>query len=164
MGVVVDTNVLMVASRQHGQAKARCVKASIERLQELRRSGGLLIDDRYLILREYTKNLGFRGQPGAGEAFAKWAHDHQAISDKVRQVAITPCGDGDWRLYTEFPNHASLKRFDRSDQKFVAVANASGENPPILNAIDSDWWNHRDALNAVGIAVEFLCPEHNSRS
>lgn len=159
MPVVVDTNVAMVASRLASQADERCVIACIRRLQTIQQSGGLLVDERGLILFEYTKKLGFAGQPGAGHAFAKWAHDNQAIAANVRRVTITPRRDEGWRRYEEFPDRADLETFDKSDQKFVAVALASGENPSILNAVDSDWWTHRSALNAAGVRIESLCPQ-----
>lgn len=164
MSVVVDTNVAVVASRLSPQADERCVGACVKRLREVQQAGGLLIDDKGLILREYTKKLGFAGQPGAGHVFVKWAHDHQAIPASVRQFAITPRSDGGWRRYDEFPDCENLSAFDKSDQKFVAVAVASGKNPPILNAVDSDWWDHLAALNAAGVAIEFLCPRHASQS
>ena len=63
-----------------------------------------------------------------------------------------------WRWFDEFPDLEALSTFDRSDQTFVAVAVASGGSPPILNAVDSDWWQHRGALAAAGITCEFLCP------
>jgi len=160
MAVVVDTNVAMVASRLTPSADERCVGACIARLREIQQSGGLLIDDKGHILREYTKNLGLRGQPGAGHAFAKWVHDHQAVPERVRQIPITPRNETGWRRYDEFPDSTDLATFDRSDQKFVAVALASGENPPILNAVDSDWWNHREALTTAGVPIDFLCPQH----
>lgn len=159
MGVVIDTNVAMAASRLSPQADERCVAGCIKRLCEVQNSGGLLIDDKGLILREYINNLGLKGQPGAGHAFAKWAHDHQAIPVSVRQVAITPRPMGGWRRYDEFPNRDELSTFDKSDQKFVAVAVASEENPAVLNAVDSDWWNHRAALTAAGVHIQFLCPQ-----
>jgi hypothetical protein len=162
MAVVVDTNVAMVASRLARQADDCCINACIKRLCEIQQSGGLLVDDKGHILREYTRRLGFSGQPGAGHAFAKWAFDHQAILGKVRQVPISPRTGGGWRRYNEFPDSATLATFDKSDQKFVAVAVASGDNPPILNAVDSDWWNHRTALANAGVTAEFLCPQHAS--
>lgn len=160
MAVVVDTNVAMVASRLSPQADERCVDVCIKHLAAIKDGGDLLVDGLGLILYEYAKKLGYSGQPGAGHAFVKWAHDHQAIADKVRQVAITPTTAAGWRRYDEFPDAPALKGFDPSDQKFVAVALASGENPPILNAVDSDWWNDRVALAAAGVNVEFLCPQH----
>jgi len=160
MAVVVDTNVAMVASRLAPHADDRCVAACIRCLTEIRESGGLLVDESGHILREYTNNLGHSGQPGAGHAFAKWAHDHQAIPSMVASVVITATVNGGWRKYEEFPSQPALQRFDKGDQKFVAVALASEKNPRILNAVDSDWWNHRAALAAAGIKVNFLCPQH----
>ena len=160
MGVVVDTNVAMVASRLSPQADERCVAVCINRLAAIRESGGLLVDESGHILREYTKKLGHSGQPGAGHAFARWAHDHQAIPSMVTRVTITPTTNAGSRKFEEFPNQPTLQGFDKSDQKFVAVAVASGTNPPILNAVDSDWWNHRAALADTGVRVDFLCPQH----
>lgn len=162
MGFIVDTNVAMVASRLAPQADERCVGACIGRLAALKGEGGLLVDDLGLILREYSRNLGHSGQPGAGHAFAKWAHDHQAIPAMVRRVPINAIRGGGNRGFQEFPEVPGLSGFDRSDQKFVAVALASGENPPILNAVDSDWWDYRDALAGAGVNVEFLCPRHSA--
>ena len=56
-----------------------------------------------------------------------------------------------------FRSVAGLDDFDPSDRKFVAVANAHPEKPPILEALDSKWWGWRDALSAAGITVLFLC-------
>ncbi len=165
MPVVVDTNVAMVASRLTTHADERCVTACINRLAAIRESGGLLVDESGHILREYTRNLGHSGQPGAGHAFAKWAHDYQAIAGMVTCVPIAPITDRGWRRYEEFPNQPTLKGFDKSDQKFVAVALASGKKPPppILNAVDSDWWDHNAALAKAGVTVEFLCPHHKPK-
>lgn len=163
MAIVVDTNVAMVASKLSPQANERCVSACIERLAAIKNAGSLLVDDLGLILLEYTKSLGHRGQPGAGHEFAKWAHNHQAIPEKVKRVVVTQRADNGWRRFEQFPDKPNLSAFDRSDQKFVAVALASGENPPILNAVDSDWWNHRAALTAAGVNVEFLCPQNAPR-
>lgn len=159
MAVVVDTNVAMVASRHAPQADAACIDACVQRLNAITRTGCLLVDDLGLILAEYAKTLGHAGQPGAGEKFVKWAFTNQS-SKLVRKVSITQCSDAGWRRFDQFPNRADLSTFDKSDQKFVAVAVASGENPPILNAVDSDWWNHIAALTAIGVSVEFVCPQH----
>jgi len=41
----------------------------------------------------------------------------------------------------------------------VAASVSHPERPPILNAVDTDWWNYRMALERHGVRVEFLCPE-----
>lgn len=159
MAAVVDTNVAMVASRLTPQADERCIDMCIKRLAAIKDAGGLLVDDLGLILREYTKNLGHSGQPGAGHAFARWAHDHQAIPERVQRVAVTQRLDNGWRRFDQFPDHPGLSTFDKSDQKFVAVAAASDENPPILHATDRGWWKHKAALASAGVTVESLCPQ-----
>ena len=97
-----------------------------------------------------------RGQPGVGDRFIKWVHDNRWSLPDSDRVAISRNGDS----YDQFPAHDGLKNFDRSDRKFVAVANAHPEKPPILQATDSKWWGWKDTLAKVGITVHFLCPEY----
>lgn len=61
--------------------------------------------------------------------------------------------------FEEFPTDPRLASFDASDRKFVAVAIKAGSKPPVLNAVDSDWWNHLSVLREHGVKVEFLCPD-----
>jgi hypothetical protein len=132
----------------------------VQRLYLITQAGGLFVDDQGLILEEYTHRLGHSGQPGAGEKFVKWVFNNQSTPTAVSRVTVTPRHDGGWRQFEEFPDQEALKTFDRNDQKFVAVAIGSGENPPILNAVDSDWRDHFVALTAAGVTIEFLCPHH----
>lgn len=151
----------MVASGYAGQVDAACVDACVQRLNQIMQSGGLLVDNLDLILDEYCKALGHAGRPGAGEKFVKWASSNKANVAVVRQIEVARIDvPTSWRRFHQFPDQDNLSTFDPSDQKFVAVALASGVNPPILNASDSDWWNHRAALKAAGVNVEFLCPQH----
>ena len=62
-------------------------------------------------------------------------------------------------MYAEFPDAALQPRFDASDRKFAAVANAHHAKPPIWQAADSKWLDGWQALLAQGVKVEFLCPE-----
>ena len=52
-----------------------------------------------------------------------------------------------------------VSRFDPDDRKFIAVALAHSEKPPILQAVDSAWWNYRDALRQNGITIDFICED-----
>ena len=115
-----------------------------------------MLDSDGLILDEYQKILNFSGHPGAGDSFFKWLFFNQANPEHCRKVAITPHTD---RGFEEFPDDPVLANFDRDDRKFVAVALAIKTTPPILNASDTDWWNHLNALKRHGIEVSFLCPE-----
>jgi len=153
---VVDTNVPVVANGKSRQAGPSCVTACIQALSAIQQHGKLVVDDRMYILSEYMKNLSFSGQPGFGDAFFKWVFDNQANESCCERVAIHPKDNDN---FNEFPEDPELKGFDRSDRKFVAAARASASSPPILNAVDSDWWNFRDVLHRHGLKIEFLCPE-----
>lgn len=153
--LVIDTNVPAVANLMHPPATLDCVEACIEALSAARR-GIVLMDDTGLIFSEYHHYLSHRGQPGVGDAFFKWLWDNQANPLHCQKVAIEYVG-GDLE-FAEFPNDPDLQRFDRSDRKFVAVAIASGVNPPILNASDTDRYNFRLPLTRY-VTLQFLCPE-----
>jgi hypothetical protein len=128
----------------------------VRRLQEIQARGLLLVDDFQRILTEYRHHASLSGQPGLGDAFLRWAWDNQANPDHCEQVQITPCID---RGFDEFPSDPGLSGFDRSDRKFVAVAMASGRDPVIYNATDTDWWIYRIPLKRSGVRVQFLCPD-----
>lgn len=160
MRMVVDTNVAMVADGMNPLASSACKDACILRLAAIMRSGGLIIDTTGLIVQEYARTLGFSGRPGAGRAFVKWAHDNQFNISLCQRVAISCRGEFGWRLFEEFPDDPALSTFHKDDQKFVAVAVASGVNPPVVNAVDSDWWHHRNVLRGHGLIIEFICPDH----
>jgi len=155
--VVIDTNVLAVANRRAPQANAACVLACVERLLAIQREGRVSIDDGFRILYEYGGHASRSGQPGVGDAFFKWVHLNQGNPDRCDRVLIHPRGV-DGNDFHEFPDDPALKSFDPSDRKFVAVAVASGHRPPVLNAVDSDWWVAREALSR-HVAIEFICPD-----
>lgn len=153
---VVDTNVLRAANGTADHVSPRCVLASLDALQRVQAGGRIVIDDGFEILREYQNHANPGGQPGAGDAFLKWAFLNQYNPVSCERVTITPHPD---RGYDEFPTDPALATFDRSDRKFVAVALGSAGKPQVLVAIDRGWWNHRDALATNGVTVDFLCEE-----
>jgi len=134
------------------------MEACITTLIEMRDHQRVLLDEQGLILDEYRRHLSPSGQPGPGDAFFKWLWDNQGNLDQCRQVSITPVKGGS-RSFEEFPDDPDLAKFDREDRKFVAVAIASEEHPPILNASDTDWWDYRAVLGRHGVEIRFLCPE-----
>lgn len=156
MLVVLDTNVAVVANGKSEQASPGCVLACVERLDEITDQGTLVLDDQWRIIKEYLHNLNAVGQPGVGDAFLLWVLRHQANPERCVLVPITPI---DEHNFAEFPTSPALAAFDPSDRKFVAVARAHPDHPPILEAMDSKWWNFKDALRANEVTVIFLCPE-----
>ena len=157
MNYVIDTNVAVVANGKHEDASDECVIRCIDALLGAQR-GRVLLDDQYLIFNEYKRHLSYAGQPGVGDAFFKWLWSNQANQAHCKQVAIVGRDEG-WRCFEEFPDDPELEQFDRSDQKFVAVALASQDDPEVLNASDNDWWIFRPSLERHGIRLQFLCPE-----
>ena len=162
MNVVMDTNVPMIANLSahlnlYSDIPDSCIRESIRQIKNvIEKSYCLVIDDAGEIFQEYRKNLSLKGQPGVGDAFAKWVNDYQWDSNKVARIQVTKSGNS----YKEFPDHDELNDFDPSDRKFVAVANAHPEKPLILQATDSKWWGWKDDLARAGITVHFLCREY----
>ena len=154
--VVMDTNVAMVANGSATQASPDCITRCLDRLQKIQDTERIVLDDMGRIFDEYLGNLSLSGQPGPGDVFFKWLWNNQGNTDLCQRVHITP---HEARVFEEFPDSDELRDFDRNDRKFVAVAIASGEEPPILNASDTDWRHHRLSLESYGIRIDFLCPE-----
>lgn len=157
---LVDTNVPKTANLAtqpdpDSDVSNACVLACIEAVEHVIKKRGMIIDAGDEIFDEYRQQLSMKGQPGVGDIFMKWVHDNRWSLHDSQRVTITRNGDS----FDEFPTHDDLNDFDKSDRKFVAVANAHPEKPPILQATDSKWWGWKDALAEVGISVKFLCPE-----
>ncbi len=147
MTFVVDTNVLVVANgRESPQASLECVLACARRLREISTSGGITLDRSELILDEYRRYCLFHGEMQPGDAFFKWVIDH--YWDERFCSIVEP---------TEFPDDQRLANFDAADRKFVCVALAHPDKPPILNAVDSDWHDVVAPLAEHGVTVDCIC-------
>ena len=156
---LVDTNVGVVANEKCDEAAPGCVLACARRLLEFQSVYRLVLDSSDLILDEYRKRLSLSGRPGAGDAFMKWVWDNRFNTEYCEPVEIHARVNPRGEDYHEFPDVPELADFDPADRKFAAAALASTDRPTVLNAVDSDWWDYRDALQAHGIEVEFLCPD-----
>lgn len=155
--VVVDTNVAATANGNNADASADCVLASARALQRVMSHGHVYLDDSGAIVAEYRRNLSATGQPGAGDIFLKWLLTHEWSEDRVTRVRITPKVD-DPTDYEELPAPPGGTSYDPSDRKFLAVSLAHGSRPSILQSMDSKWWGWRQALEAHGVTIRFLCP------
>ena len=155
MVVIVDTNVAVVANGQSPQASPNCVDTCINRLEGIiRGEEKLVLDDMWAILGEYIRNLRSSGEPGAGDRFLLWLLRNKDTQCDL--VSITPV-NGSENAFEEFPDDPALDDFDPADRKFIAVACAHSESPPILQAVDSQWLDFRDAFHRNGVTVEFIC-------
>ncbi len=159
---LVDTNVPITANLALNSASIPqdlplgCVLACVEAVEHVVKEGGLVLDSADEIFTEYRSKLSMSGQPGVGDRFLKWVHDNRWKFPNADRVKITKNGES----YAEFPAHDDLTKFDLSDRKFIAVANAHHKKPPVLQATDSKWWGWKDALGEVGITVQFLCLDY----
>ncbi len=156
---VVDTNVPVTANAAlNPEAPVDllpCISNCVSAIEQIVKSGRLVLDRGDEIFEEYRTNLSLKGQPGVGDRFMKWVHDNRWSFPPEDLVEVNRVGDS----YTEFPNHPDLEDFDISDRKFVAVAHSHRDRPSILEATDSKWWGWKTSLAEVGITVEFLCED-----
>ena len=159
MTVIVDTNVAVVANGGSGQASGECEETCINRLVEITTGEvKLALDDQRRIIEEYRGNLSPDGQPGVGDAFLKWVEMNWTNPRWCDLVPITSADDLE-NEFEGFPIDPALVDFDPDDRKFIAVALAHPEQPPILQAVDSQWWDFRNALSRNGVTVEFICED-----
>lgn len=154
---VVDTNVATTANGANPHAPPACVAASARALQQVMQSGHVFIDDVSRIVAEYRANLRAKGEPGPGDTFLRWLLTHEWGGRRVTRVLITP-KTHDEEDFEELPAPPAGTAYDRSDRKFLAVAAAHPDRPPILQAFDSKWWGWRAALATAGLTIHFLCP------
>ena len=157
MTVIVDTNVALVASSKMEETSRDCELACIDRIEQITMGDvKLALDDQRRIIDEYRRKLNPDGQPGVGDAFLKWVEINWANPNRCVRVPITPIENSETE-FIEFPDAPELQKFDTDDRKFIAVAVAHGENLPILQAMDRQWWALRDALCRNCVTVEFIC-------
>lgn len=156
MKAVIDTNVLLVANRQHADVSPDCVKECINRLLAIQRQGVTVVDDGYRILSEYLHKTHPNQPKGTGDVFLKWLLRNVGNTVRVEQIRLTETAKDE---FTEFPDQTLQARFDAPDRKFAAVAYAHPDKPPVWQAADCKWLDWWPALSEKEVRVEFLCPE-----
>lgn len=156
MKAVVDTNVAIAANGRDTHASLECQYECIELLQKLTADEGrhqIYLDDGERILSEYRAYLCHRGEPGVGDSFYRFLHDHMYSENRVRLVAVTPVED-ETRDFAELPPN----ELDMSDRKFLAVAVIA--KATVVNAVDTDWYEQAELIAGLGVKVKQVCPEH----
>lgn len=144
---LVDTNVLIVGSAATPPRFADvdvdldAIEAVLDWLTAFRDDPErkLVLDDVWKIFEEYNHKLN-------GQHFGLQVVHHK-LQTGLRTEAVAYDGDG----YAVVP--ATLAAVDNSDKKFVAAALNAPEEIHIVNAVDSDWKEQRDVLEAHGIVV-----------
>ncbi|MCX6379227.1 MAG: hypothetical protein NT023_07075 [Armatimonadetes bacterium] len=160
--VIVDTNVAIVANGVITSESLACQEACLSALEEVVNKRICLLDSEGEIISEYlgAKPHGF--PQGVGDLFLVWVYDNQYNSEFCKITHVTPIPSRK-RRFEEFPDDTDLEGFDPSDQKFVAVAIASEEAPPIFHATDRVWRRFEPALLKYGVHVKHLCSDSTSR-
>jgi len=144
---VIDTNVLIAANGAGEQISPQLALLAAKFLLEVKAGGQVVIDDGLLAISEYKRYMQFAGEPGIGDSFFRWLMTSYG-GDHVIRATVEPPG-------VEHFIPESLRQFDESDKKWIAIYRAGGAND-IVNATDSDWVEARDALEAAGIVVREL--------
>ena len=158
-GIVIDTNVLIAANGKSDYSEV-CEITCAKTLLNIKKSNIVVVDNLGLILSEYGNKLSWSGEPRPGDVFFKWLHDNEYNNKHCIIVNISPIGsENPPSNFAEFPTHSGLSDFVPSDKKFVAVANAHPQKPPIIEATDTKWWGWCEFLLECQIVVLFVCEE-----
>lgn len=153
---IVDTNVPLVANG-NSDMNDDCVAACTIFIQGFKLGKfKVVIDDMYLLIKEYQHKLKPKGQAKAGDLFFNWVLTNQTNPNWVKQVSITPQPPSEY-AFAEFPASLESVCIDNSDRKFIALAKSNQGVAPIAQAADSKWVGWVTALREEGIEVEFLC-------
>lgn len=150
--VIIDTNIMVIANRQNRDVAVSCMDACVKFLIRAQASSTVLMDSGDEIRAEYTRALRVGTPPQLGAQFLIHIYREQWNSQFVRHVELEKSVEGE---FADFPNAPEIAGFDRSDRKFAALARRTGT--PVSNAVDSDWIDYRDHLDAHGISVDFIC-------
>lgn len=160
MRAVIDTNVLLVANGQHQDVSPDCIDVCVKFLQRMKDGGITVIDDGFRILGEYKNKTKLHPPKGVGDVYLKHLLRNTSNAQCVEQVPVTEINVDE---FSEFPVQRLQPNFDAPDRKFVAVANAHPEKPPIKQAADCKWLDWWQELSDEGVRVDFLCPDDACR-
>jgi hypothetical protein len=152
--VVIDTNVLAVAEGMHAGASDECILACVRLIRRVLDGHRVGVDEGDEILAEYVQALRKSTKSGVGKKLALSLWRRRYDDGVCHRLPITPL-DQSTGSFVEVP--ASLRDFDMDDQKFLAVAAAEGQTPPIFQALDNEWWRRRPDLAVNGLDIQFLC-------
>lgn len=153
MNYVIDVNVPIVSEGRSPQATRQCVLNCIEFLEQLKIGHKIILDSKSKIISEYVKHLASKQAPSISAEFYKWVISNQANPTKCEMVDIH---SNSQREFDEFPADNKLKRFDRNDRKYIAVAIAHPNHPEIAQAVDTKWKPYEGALRRHGVKIIFL--------
>ncbi len=154
--VIMDTNVAVKAATPPGKCKEEELKMQKTCMKFIKNftdnpESKLVIDTDYEIIREYRNRV--PGNTNIGKIFWRWFNAYAGRISSEDIVKLEKDSDGN---YLMFPMEQRTKDFDYSDRKFIALAKAHPEHPPIIEAADGKWLGYRDIFEEYGIHIKFL--------
>lgn len=158
---VVDTNVLVAANGRDTHVDLGCQLNCVKELTRLKRQEVVCVDDKGLIMREYERRTSHKGQAKPGTVFYKHVWQQMGDSSRVRLIPVELVNSDD-REGRDFRDPVLPTNNLKKDAKFLAVAVKA--NATIVNAADSDWAEHRELTDQLGVEVRQVCPQHATRS
>ena len=153
---VIDTNVAIVANGSSVGVTDRCRLAAIEILLAALKNGVIFLDTEGKVQTEYGRHLKPRGQPGVGDRF--YLEIINSNPKRVQRVDLLRKPNGE---YVDLPQRVVDAGFDPSDRVFAALAKKTKSK--VHNAVDTDWLEKLDVLQACGIKVVFVCGTDSQR-
>lgn len=155
---IVDTNVWVMLGNipPDNEIERECVLACIQWGKRFNESGEeykIAVDMKWKILTEYRNNI--------REGSLAQQYLNTLLSQPIMRLVFKPIQyDDNDHAIIDVDLDTDDQKFDPSDKKFVAVALAFDDPPPIINATDTDWEKHKVPIEAAGITVHSLCPDY----
>lgn len=154
---LVDTNVLISANGKDEDTPEECILSCIHQLESIKESGKVVLDNGWLVLKEYLGNVNSDNGGGVGSQFLQYILSHQWDTDSVECREITDDGNDS---FNEYPSDPLLSSFDPSDKKFIALCALDTQNSVIIEATDTDFWKYEIPMSRSGIEISFICQQY----
>lgn len=154
--IIMDTNVAVKAATPEQDCKDEELdvrKKCIEFIGEFVKNSEskLVLDLDYEIINEYRNRI--PKNTNLGQIFWRWFDTYIGVISLEDFLKLDKDADGNYMMY---PLDDRTKEFDLSDRKFVALARAHPEHPPIVEATDGKWLGYKEAFEEYGVHIEFL--------
>lgn len=157
---IIDTNVALLAGTPVSKIPSEeliCAQKCVRFINDFLNNpeSKIVLDRDGRILREYKSVYAKLGsQPSLASAFHRWVCTR--ITKDIDPMDFVELHEISQNVFKEYPDDERIKKFDPSDRKFIAVANAHQEHPAIIEGSDCKWWGIRQALEELGIKVTFM--------
>lgn len=154
--VIMDTNVAAKAATPVAECKDEELNLQKECMMFLKNfldnpKSKLVLDADYEISREYRNRISM--DTPVGKKFWRWFNSYQSRILAADFVKLEKDQEGNYKM---FPMEERTAEFDLSDRKFIALARAHLEHPPIIEAADGKWLGYKAVFEEYGVHIEFL--------